>query len=211
MKKIVLAMLSGLAVTASAVDAMPFKGMYLGAGVGAGHATGKSSHYQGAQLQSINKLGDASAVGGIHLGYGILSKNSYLGLELHGAFSNYSLDSHTVPAARTSYKSKYAWGITLRPGMLISPSTLAYVTLGGAQSKIHYRNPSLFYKTSYNRWSPVVGFGLETAVKPCVKVGVDLTSSLGRKISFVSTSAERDNFKLRFGSSAVTARVSYVL
>lgn len=221
MKKIILSMLSVLAISSSGIEACAFKGPYLGMGVGAGQSYGRDMYSQGSTLYSSTKVRDHSPIGTLYGGYSFCSQNLYLGIEAQVSRTNYRLDQGAFISsllntyAHASYKSRYNWGLSLRPGLILSPTTLAYVSLGLSQYSLRGEgsivgvNYGMSYKTRSTFSSPSMGVGMEKVIKPGVKLGMDITSTLNRTRITSPTSYYGDRFKLRFGNSVALARLSF--
>lgn len=223
MKKIsLMAVAVALTAAAGAASAVPFKGAYVGANLGYGAATSKLTQLTGARVDTMNRMGDHSLAGGIHLGFGSLYKNGYLGFEIHGGWANYKLAgaTHTLGSTTSSVnslmKAKYQYGAHFRIGSMISPATLAYVTLGGTNVRWNYGQVSDALITGYNykrrldRFSFTPGIGLETALKSNVRLGLEGQHIVGRRAHYQIQSATGANFKVKPAVSTVMLRVSFV-
>lgn len=210
MKKIVLSILSGL-LAATSVYASPLAGTYVGAGIGVNHGSIKASRFQGKTFMSGTQFGSHGPVGILRLGHGFVSNNMYLGLEVNGSVGHLNMVSRDVTASsKASFKSKYNWGFSVRPGILLTPNTRACVHLGLNRQKINFRDEALNYKHTISQWTPTTGFSLGTAINPCTVVDVSFDSSLGRKASFGPKTSTQDIFKVRTVSSSVTANVTRI-
>ena len=153
-----------------------FCGPYLGAGLGAGILDGK--HHldivtvspNTADIAAIHEnkhtehLTDGSFRGIFFLGYGLQWRALFAGIEIFGQYSPFSKHKNDTQIFDDSFNpvlfslsntvstklkiNPWQYGIAIRPGVLLSPETLLYVTVGTsvarlrAHSDVNYNNPA---------------------------------------------------------------------
>jgi opacity protein-like surface antigen len=155
----------GLACSNAMATASPYNGVYLGAEGGASLAYFSESSDSSLTINerflpsfTLDAPVDSHAsnlsgfIGG-HIGVGHVYKRVYLGIEANGDFgsvntSNYAPPSNQTGDLTTSIKDdasiKNNYGITLRPGFLITPSLLLYAQLGAEKAQINTNTTTTF-------------------------------------------------------------------
>lgn len=156
--------LSALVANIAIADDSAFDGVYLGAEAGAG-------------------LGDASgALGGLYAGYGAAFDSFYFGGEMYGHARDLD-DTQTkqiagVGSAKLKEENDRAFGLSLRPGILVGENTLFYGRLGYETGHFHLKSATpgmtLTGKTDTNLLGLVLGGGVEYAVNSMENVKLRL-------------------------------------
>ncbi len=191
-----------LPVCASAAQS-PFDGLYAGGQLGMVygffHHTSTSTvngnlfypqtpgFPTGIPLSTSDYSSNLGADAGLHLGYGHVFNRFYLGAEINGDFQTVHANGHSITSdpsnadtyANTTYSARLTngYGVTLRPGYLITPTLMLYAKGGfqgshfQASSTTLYNNvpggPTIGTTASGSRQSAgwQAGFGLEKRAK----------------------------------------------
>lgn len=147
--------------------------------------------FEGTNANDLESSG-SSAMAALRFGYGqgLGTTPLYLGGEIFGSVAERESETSTsyreeasswffpwpgyieYGHKETTLKMKDAeFGFDLRPGVFLSPTTLLYGRVGGAQNEMTLETtPSAFSDVSYSNTEDVIGvrlgFGLETAISP---------------------------------------------
>jgi outer membrane immunogenic protein len=181
MKKLALALVAST-VAISAASANINTGFYLGAAVGYGATTAKGA------LQGISGTiahGDTAANVGIHAGYGWVQNCTYFGGEVAYTFENTKINN-TFGGLQQTFKRNGYFGAALRAGYLFTPTTMAYIRLGGNWGKWKLDDKFTGFAAgtgSKNRFSFTPGFGIETAVQKNVFLRAEYTYEFGPSVT----------------------------
>ncbi|MFN7096267.1 MAG: outer membrane protein [Gammaproteobacteria bacterium] len=156
----------GMACTNAIASSSPYNGFYLGPEGGASLAYFSESSDSTLTVNerfNVNFSLDApvdshasnlSGFFGGHVGVGHVFKRFYLGLEANGDLGSVNTTNYAPPTNQTgdlttsikddaSIKNNY--GVTLRPGFLITPSFLVYAQVGAENAQI-YTNTTTTYE-----------------------------------------------------------------
>jgi outer membrane immunogenic protein len=174
MKKVTTALLLS-ALTIGTTQATIKTGFYAGLNGGYGSTAGKNSAQSGPGNIDV---GGHTGNFGLHGGYGWIVGCIYYGGELGYTFERTSVRDHLIPAGTGTngmeIKRNGYFRAALRGGYLFTPSTMIYLLLGGHWGKWEIRddflpftnaNPGTGSNTSFHI---APGFGMETAIMPCV-------------------------------------------
>lgn len=193
MKKLALALVAST-VALSAANANINTGFYLGAAVGYGATTAKATVTPG--FQGNNAHGDTAANIGIHAGYGWVQNCTYFGGEVAYTFENTKVNNSLTVTGGTfqqNFKRNGYFGAALRAGYLFTPTTMAYIRLGGNWGKWKLDDNvggAIPAGTgSKNRFSFTPGFGIETAVHKNVFLRAEYTYEFGPSVSTKNNSS----------------------
>ena len=181
MKKLALALVAST-VAISAASANINTGFYLGAAVGYGATTAKGA-VQG--VSGTIAHGDTAANVGIHAGYGWVQNCTYFGGEVAYTFENTKINN-TFGGLQQTFKRNGYFGAALRAGYLFTPTTMAYIRLGGNWGKWKLNDNLAGVPAgagSKNRLSFAPGFGLETAVHKNVYLRGEYTYEFGPSVT----------------------------
>ena len=165
------AILGFLPPLACASSDTPFNGLYIGGEVGMVYGqfqhTSNSVHTGGNIIPPFqtpdgasadDQASDLGAAAGLHLGYGHVFNRFYLGAEANGDFQTVSVNSHSInsitssgsvsdvmlPNTTFTGRLTNAYGLTLRPGYLLSPTVMVYLK-GGVEGTHLKGSSTTFY------------------------------------------------------------------
>ncbi len=186
MKKLALALVAST-VAISAASANINTGFYLGAAVGYGATTAKGTATGNNSFSGNIAHGDTAANVGIHAGYGWVQNCTYFGGEIAYTFENTKINN-TPDGLQQTFKRNGYFGAALRAGYLFTPTTMAYIRLGGNWGKWKLNDNVNVTGVpagagSKNRFSFTPGFGIETAVQKNVFLRAEYTYEFGPSVT----------------------------
>lgn len=200
LKKIILLM-AALFVIPITANAIPYIALNVGISKGQwplNDDTGARTNY-----------GANGAVGGVSLGFGsLLTQSIWLAVEAFGDFSGERTSTKTVhfnaSTADVRMRTRYSYGLSLLPGVLVKPDALFYLRLGGLQSRFEVHQsvvPSSSSSSTHSslQGAAVFGAGLQVAMGHSWSVRGEYDRIVYRHFSaFANRISPIDN-QLRFG------------
>lgn len=188
-------------------------GFYLGAQAGYGSAVFDQTRTttNGATTWGPQNLGGDGFVGGVFGGYGRAFGSFYLGGE--GSFEVGKIESNFSDS--TGYSRSVSLNETInlsvRPGYLITPQTLAYGRVGWARSKFKVSQQQNGDLPSTDEWidGVVVGLGVEQEVTKTIGLRIDYRHTFYTDEPTNTNTAGTRTDKYDIDSNVVTVGVLY--
>lgn len=153
-------MLIASAILLTTGQAAYANGAYVGADIGANYALFKDDFEYGDA-----KFGDLGAVLDLFLGYGkMVNQTIYLGGEVFASGYSSDVEGLSIEDNSAHYKTKYSYGASVIPGILLSQNTMAYARLGVVQTGFKLESDSPLGNSSKNETvtGGQAGLGLQT-------------------------------------------------
>jgi len=176
----------GFAIPAfAATNINSHQGFYIG--VGAGKNTTRYDFTNSPSTGNNFNHKEKNTVGEIFGGYGFqLGNRGYLGLEAFVAGN--SSNSDTTVASGVTYKTqiKNTVGVSVLPGVFVTPNTLLYARLGLVASDFDVQastTPVAVFKESGARAGGQVGLGIDYYVSKNMSIGAEYDYTAYQKIT----------------------------
>lgn len=201
LKKIAVAaiLISGSSVALANISGSP----YIGAGLGLNQQIFENKY--GA---TETNFGGTGGLVNIYGGYGArVNKNIYLGGEVLANTTTGVVDAAEASSASLKFRTKYSYGASLIPGLMLSDNTMLYARAGVVKTKFNVKAEVPGASSSDNNTVSGAQFGLGLQTKVTQKMDLrgeyvytdyNTFHSLGNKIEATSGQA---NFGLVYNIS----------
>jgi opacity protein-like surface antigen len=211
MKKLALALVASTTVALSAAQANISTGYYLGAHLGYGATTAKTSGIlatpnpltgapAGTSVPGSTEVGNTAPNIGIMAGYGWVTGCMYYGGEIAYTFENIKITDTEGQDGVTYFSSVFKrngyFNAALRGGYLFTPNTMFYIRLGVNFSKWSINDTlnngfsiNVPGSGTKNRLTFTPGLGLETAIHQHVYLRVEYVFEWGPGIQATNANA----------------------
>lgn len=199
MKKLALALVTTTTVALGAAQANIATGYYVGAHVGYGASTAKTSGVEaptGATVSGSQDIGSSNPNIGVMGGYGWVTGCMYYGGEIAYTYENAKITDTLGQGGGFGsqvFKRSGYFHVGLRGGYLFTPNTMFYIRLGGNFSKWTLSDSlnngfslALPATGSKNRLTFTPGVGIETAIHQHVYLRVEYVFEFGPGVRAVN-------------------------
>jgi opacity protein-like surface antigen len=174
---------------------------YIGTSLGINDSLFKTTQDTGFS-NATSHVGGRGAVLDVFGGYGItVNQKTYVGGEIFVNDASNSVNS-SVPGDTAKLKTKYSYGVSLIPGVMVSENTLAYVRAGVVKTRFDYKETdgdgNTISSDKSNQTGAQVGLGLKTKLTQNVDLRgeYDYTAYRSYKIDGVKFNPSSDAFKV---------------
>lgn len=207
MKKSAIFAALAVSLAANVAQANAFSKAYVGAGVGLTNASANIRNYVNNVAVTKTRTGDMSPVGSIFAGVNAIYKHLYVGFEANAKMFHFKAMTQDLLGTSNTHKNNFSYGVALRVGALMTPSTLGYIGLGAQNYRWRLHTNSLVTSKNKNKIFLEPSVGMETALKKNVNVGIKVSQAIRKKFTYISAANRHSTFRPNMTTAEV--RVSF--